>query len=1294
MQIKRLRLTGFKSFVEPAELRIEPGLTGIVGPNGCGKSNLLEAMRWAMGENQRQVDARRRHGGRDLRRHRDPPGARFRRSLDPRRDRRRARAEVVRRIERGAGSAYRINGRDVRAKDVALLFADAATGAHRPALVSQGRIGAVIAAKPAERRAMLEEAAGIAGLHVRRKDAEQKLRATEANLARLDEMHRRSGGARRRAAPPGARGRTLSPALRPDPRRRGAADLRALARGRGRRRRRQGRGRRAPRPRVAAAAEAQRARRRRISRRRPRRSPAARAAAQAARDARERGRAPRSPRCAPNARRSSAGIARAGRQRERAWPTTARAKARSPATPPRRSRGSPRRRKALDARIADADRALPGARRRAGRGRARRARCRGRAGPGAGARRRARPAERASPRPRSPRRAPALDRAAARSGARSTPELARARRCRAARRRARRARPRRARRRCARPKRRATGARRAPTPPSAAAIAARDRAAVGARRRACRARRARQRGGRAGQGDAARRQATGCSTSSRADPGYERALAAALGDDLEAGLDAGGASALGGRRRRSPAIPRAPAGTAPLAAHVEAPGALARRLAQVVRRRERRRPAARGRPAAGDAGGRAAPLGRLCRADRAARRRPSGSNASTACARSRRRARPRSARSMPPMPSCAPRSTRRSPRRAAPPADARRAARTRRDRRARRRAAPRIAPRAAIERLEAQRADLDARAARGSPPSMTRRSASVARADDAAAALPDGSATRERGRRALGRGRGRSARPSPAPAPSAPRSIARSASDRERLAAAHGRERRAGARAPARRRGASPKWTSARADLADESRRARRPPGRARRRDRRGSRPRTRAARADADTRGAAERDAEAALRATEAARRAADEALAEAREARAGAAARAENQELRRGRDGPAVGRALRMPAAGAARAGRLRRRRRSRDAAGRIGRARPADRRSRADRPGQSRRRDRTRRARGGRASATPPSARNWARRSTGCAARSARSTARAAQRLLAAFEAVDGHFRRLFTTLFNGGAGASRTGRFGRSARGRARDHGAAAGQEAAVADPAVGRRAGADRGRADLRRCSSPIRRRSACSTRSTRRSTTPISSASATCSTAMTRETETRYLIVTHNAVTMSRMHRLFGVTMVEQGRQPAGLGRSRRRGKPAGGGVTTATTVCRDDTAFFGHPRGLAYLAFTEAWERFSYYGMTALLALYMVQQLLPPGHAEHVLGLAALRHVFELRRPDRRPGLRLADLRLVFGARLFHPDPRRHARRSAARHEGDGGARRAADERRAISRWRSTRASWSRSRC
>ena len=217
MKIRRLKLSGFKSFVEPAELRIEPGLTGVVGPNGCGKSNLFEAIRWVMGEGSPKSL---RGGGMDdvifagtatrpprdfaevtmlVEREAGEGGA----GED-------GESEVTRRIERGAGSAYRIDGRDVRAKDVSLLFADAATGAHSPALVSQGRIGAVIAAKPTERRLMLEEAAGIAGLHARRKDAEQKLRATEANLTRLDELlsDQEARAAALQAA--GQGGRTLS----------------------------------------------------------------------------------------------------------------------------------------------------------------------------------------------------------------------------------------------------------------------------------------------------------------------------------------------------------------------------------------------------------------------------------------------------------------------------------------------------------------------------------------------------------------------------------------------------------------------------------------------------------------------------------------------------------------------------------------------------------------------------------------------------------------------------------------------------------------------------------------------------------------------------------------------------------------------------------------------------------------------------------------------------------------------------------------------------------------------------
>jgi chromosome segregation protein len=210
VQIKRLKLTGFKSFVDPAELRIERGLTGVVGPNGCGKSNLLEAIRWVMGEG----SAKSLRGGAmdDVifagtasRPSRDFAEVSLLAETDAANDisDRGREMEVVRRIERGAGSAYRIDGRDVRAKDVALIFADAATGAHSPALVSQGKISAVISAKPTDRRAMLEEAAGISGLHVRRKDAEQKLRATETNLNKLSDvladMEVRTGALRRQA---------------------------------------------------------------------------------------------------------------------------------------------------------------------------------------------------------------------------------------------------------------------------------------------------------------------------------------------------------------------------------------------------------------------------------------------------------------------------------------------------------------------------------------------------------------------------------------------------------------------------------------------------------------------------------------------------------------------------------------------------------------------------------------------------------------------------------------------------------------------------------------------------------------------------------------------------------------------------------------------------------------------------------------------------------------------------------------------------------------------------------------
>jgi chromosome segregation protein len=197
MKLTKLRIAGFKTFVEPAEFLIEPGLTGIVGPNGCGKSNLVEALRWVMGESSSKN--MRASGMEDV--IFSGAGERPARNL----------AEVVlfldngdrsapapfndgeiievsRRIEREAGSTYRVNGREVRARDVQLLFADASTGARSPAMVRQGQIGEIIAAKPQERRRILEEAAGIAGLYSRRHEAELRLKAAEENLTRLNDI--------------------------------------------------------------------------------------------------------------------------------------------------------------------------------------------------------------------------------------------------------------------------------------------------------------------------------------------------------------------------------------------------------------------------------------------------------------------------------------------------------------------------------------------------------------------------------------------------------------------------------------------------------------------------------------------------------------------------------------------------------------------------------------------------------------------------------------------------------------------------------------------------------------------------------------------------------------------------------------------------------------------------------------------------------------------------------------------------------------------------------------------------
>jgi chromosome segregation protein len=197
VKFAKLRLTGFKSFVESTELPIEPGLTGIVGPNGCGKSNLLEALRWVMGEN----SAKSMRGGAmddvifagtNNRPSRNTAEVAL--VIDnalrsaPAQYNDSEQLEITRRIERDMGSIYKINGRDVRARDVQIFFADASSGAHSPALVKQGQIGQLINAKPISRRAILEEAAGISGLHARRHEAELKLNAAQQNLSRVGDI--------------------------------------------------------------------------------------------------------------------------------------------------------------------------------------------------------------------------------------------------------------------------------------------------------------------------------------------------------------------------------------------------------------------------------------------------------------------------------------------------------------------------------------------------------------------------------------------------------------------------------------------------------------------------------------------------------------------------------------------------------------------------------------------------------------------------------------------------------------------------------------------------------------------------------------------------------------------------------------------------------------------------------------------------------------------------------------------------------------------------------------------------
>ena len=197
MKFKNLEMTGFKSFSEKTNILIEKGLTGIVGPNGCGKSNIVEALRWCMGEN--SAKSMRGSGMEDvifsgtsnrpsknisevalLLDNREKNGPIQFKEFDE--------ISIKRKIEKDKGSKYYINDKEVRARDVQTFFADLSTGAHSPSLISQGRIGQLVTAKPIERKTVLEEAAGISGIHARRQEAETRLNAAENNLKRADEL--------------------------------------------------------------------------------------------------------------------------------------------------------------------------------------------------------------------------------------------------------------------------------------------------------------------------------------------------------------------------------------------------------------------------------------------------------------------------------------------------------------------------------------------------------------------------------------------------------------------------------------------------------------------------------------------------------------------------------------------------------------------------------------------------------------------------------------------------------------------------------------------------------------------------------------------------------------------------------------------------------------------------------------------------------------------------------------------------------------------------------------------------
>lgn len=1115
MRIRRLRLSGFKSFVDAAELRIEPGLTGVVGPNGCGKSNLLEALRWTMGEN--SPKSMRGAGMEDVifAGTTTRPAREFAEVSILAEDQGGDDLEIVRRIERGAGSAYRINGRDVRAKDVALLFADAATGAHSPALVSQGRIGAVIAAKPADRRAMLEEAAGIAGLHVRRRDAEQKLRATEANLTRLGEViadQESRANALRRQARQAERYRQLSDRIRTAEARmiyarwRDAAAAADAAK------------------REAAAAEALVAERAEAQRagaadhaRATEALATARADALAARDA-----------AGAAARAFDAAEAELGAVRRRIAEVAAtrdrldgdRARegdlasdaAAALARLADEARATERRIAEATARIPAADQAL------------------------AEAERGARDAEVALAQAHADQARELADLRVADAAL----VAARQRLDRAVRDVAR-----------IEAEQRALGE-------AAPMAAARDAATADRRRAERQIETARTGLARAEASERAARDGVERAQSARASahaelaaldseaaalgkairsttrdrlldriaarPGYERALAAALGDDLEAGLDPAGERHWAGAEPL-PADPAAPVGTTPLAQLVDAPAALARRLRQVfVAEQDDGAPLAVGQ--------RLVTLGGALRRWDGYVARSGGAAAAERLERVNRLAALDTARA--PLVRAVEAADAALAAIGDDLAEARRAGGEARrlieaseqQRRDAARAEDRAA--AALERLDAQRADLAQRASR-TRADRDEAAGEVERAEAVRAALPDGADTRARVAALASEAEARHAAVGSARA--ARMGIEQAlVADRERQGTAAGDARAWKARAgDAAKRiadidrravalGEEAATLAARPDALETQIST--------------LRETAAAARAAAEAGQAAERGAEAALRAQEALAARAAEALAEAREARAGVLARAENQELRRVEMGRLSGERFECPPPVLPE--------RLDFASASVGD--PASESSAHERLLAERERIgpvnlvadtelaelETRAADSSRERAELETAVNRLRGSIGTLNREGRA------RLLAAFEAVDGHFRRLFTTLFGGGEAHLAL---------IDSDDPLEAGLEIMAQPPgkklqSLTLLSGGEQALTAIALIfglfltnPAPI-----CVLDEV---DAPLDDANIDrfCDLldAMTRETDTRYLIVTHNAATMARMHRLFGVTMVERG---------------------------------------------------------------------------------------------------------------------------------------------------------------